>query len=130
MRTGEDFQLQFYLGGPPFKYSRALTEHTNFVNCIRYVRNNRRLRGYGAAGARSCVVAWLMTSNRYNPSGSQVISVASDKQGIVYDGKVPQLFLCIQCCLTLLAPRGFPAAAASVCPALLVAHVCVCVCVC
>lgn len=56
--AGEDFQLQFYLGGPPFKYSKAVTQHTNFVNCV-----------------------------RYSPDGSRFVSVSSDKQGLVYDGK-------------------------------------------
>ncbi len=35
--AGEDFQMQFYTGGPPFKYKRAITDHSNFVNCVRCV---------------------------------------------------------------------------------------------
>ena len=54
---GEDFSLSFYAGGPPFKYDKALKEHTNFVNCV-----------------------------RYSPDGEKFISVASDKTGIVCDG--------------------------------------------
>ena len=58
MVTGsEDFSLQFY-SGPPFKYTCGLKEHTNFVNCT-----------------------------RFSPDGSKLVSVSSDKQGVVYDGE-------------------------------------------
>jgi len=53
---GEDFTLSFY-GGPPFRYEKALKDHTNFVNCVRYA-----------------------------PDGSRFISVGADKAGIIYDG--------------------------------------------
>jgi WD40 repeat protein len=58
---GEDFALSLY-GGPPFKYERSLKEHSNFVNCVRYA-----------------------------PDGSKFVSVASDKQGLVYDGVTGEL---------------------------------------
>lgn len=55
---GEDFSLSFYAGGPPFKYERALKEHSNFVNCVRYA-----------------------------PDGGRFLSVSSDKAGVVYNGE-------------------------------------------
>jgi len=55
---GEDFQLSFYEGGPPYKYARTLKEHSNFVNCVRYA-----------------------------PDGSRFLSVSSDKAGVVYSGE-------------------------------------------
>ena len=55
---GEDFSLSFYAGGPPFKYDKALKEHSNFVNCVRFA-----------------------------PDGSRFLSVSSDKTGIVYNGE-------------------------------------------
>jgi len=58
---GEDFQLQLY-NGVPFKYGRAFSEHSNFVNCVRYA-----------------------------PDGSKFVSVASDKTAIVYDGKTGEV---------------------------------------
>jgi WD40 repeat protein len=58
---GEDFTLTFY-GGPPFRYEKALKDHTNFVNCV-----------------------------RYSPDGNRFISVSSDKTGLVYDGTTATL---------------------------------------
>jgi WD40 repeat protein len=55
---GEDFNVSFYSGGPPFKYTHGLKEHSNFVNCLRYA-----------------------------PDGSRFVSVSSDKTGVVYDGE-------------------------------------------
>ena len=54
---GYFFQVTFY-SCPPAKYQKGLSEHTNFVNCI-----------------------------RYSPCGSKFVSVSSDKTGIIYEGK-------------------------------------------
>ncbi|KAE8667207.1 Detected protein of confused Function [Hibiscus syriacus] len=54
---GEDFLVNFY-EGPPFKFKLSHRGHSNFVNCI-----------------------------RFSPDGSKLISVSSDKKGIIYDAK-------------------------------------------
>ncbi|XP_027167454.1 actin-interacting protein 1-2 [Coffea eugenioides] len=54
---GEDFLVNFY-EGPPFKFKLSHRDHSNFVNCI-----------------------------RFSPDGSKLISVSSDKKGILYDAK-------------------------------------------
>jgi len=53
----EDFKVNFF-EGPPFKYSKSGKDHTRFVNCV-----------------------------RFSPNGEKVVSVGSDKLGIIYDGK-------------------------------------------
>ncbi|CAM8918683.1 unnamed protein product [Rhodiola kirilowii] len=53
----EDFLVNFY-EGPPFKFKLSHRDHSNFVNCI-----------------------------RFSPDGTKLISVSSDKKGIVYDAK-------------------------------------------
>lgn len=54
---GEDNQVSWF-EGPPFKFKKGITDHTRFVNCV-----------------------------RYNPTGTLLASVSSDKKGIFYDGK-------------------------------------------
>ncbi|XP_038994147.1 actin-interacting protein 1-2-like [Hibiscus syriacus] len=54
---GEDFLVNFY-EGPPFKFKLSHRGHSNFVNCI-----------------------------RFSPDGSKLISVSSDKKGLIYDAK-------------------------------------------
>ncbi|XP_031259365.1 actin-interacting protein 1-2-like [Pistacia vera] len=54
---GEDFLVNFY-EGPPFKFKLSYSDHSNFVNCV-----------------------------RFSPDGSKFISVSSDKKGIIFDGK-------------------------------------------
>ncbi|KAJ0038224.1 hypothetical protein Pint_22234 [Pistacia integerrima] len=54
---GEDFLVNFY-EGPPFKFKLSHRDHSNFVNCI-----------------------------RFSPDGNKLISVSSDKKGLIYDGK-------------------------------------------
>ncbi|XP_069139831.1 actin-interacting protein 1-like [Argopecten irradians] len=53
----EDFNLVFF-EGPPFKFKKTLSDHTAFVNAVRYA-----------------------------PQGEVFISGGSDKQAFVYDGK-------------------------------------------
>ncbi|XWS77419.1 hypothetical protein CRYUN_Cryun01aG0260000 [Craigia yunnanensis] len=55
---GKDFLVNFY-EGPPFKFKLFRKEHSNLVNCF-----------------------------RFSPDGSKLISVSSDKMGIIYDGKI------------------------------------------
>jgi len=54
---GEDFKVNWF-PGPPFKYEKSISEHTRYVNCV-----------------------------RFSPDGSKFISVGSDKKGFLYDGK-------------------------------------------
>ncbi|KAJ8605356.1 hypothetical protein CTAYLR_002341 [Chrysophaeum taylorii] len=53
----EDFRVVFYKG-PPFKIDHSVSEHRNYVNCVRYA-----------------------------PSGDLFASVGSDKKIVLYDGK-------------------------------------------
>ncbi|KAJ4846893.1 Actin-interacting protein 1-2 [Turnera subulata] len=54
---GEDFLVNFY-EGPPFKFKLSHRDHSNFVNCVRFA-----------------------------PDGSKFITVSSDKNGFLFDGK-------------------------------------------
>ncbi|CAH9082783.1 unnamed protein product [Cuscuta europaea] len=54
---GEDFLVNFY-EGPPFKFKQSHRHHSNFVNCL-----------------------------RFSPDGNKLISVSSDKKGVLYDAK-------------------------------------------
>jgi WD40 repeat protein len=58
---GEDFKFNWY-EGPPFKWKSSNTNHTRYVNGV-----------------------------RFSPDGTRVISVGSDKKGFIYDGKDPNL---------------------------------------
>lgn len=53
----EDFVVNWY-EGPPFKYKAKMTDHTRFVNCL-----------------------------RFSPDGSHLITAGSDKMMFLYDGK-------------------------------------------
>jgi len=54
---GEDMLVAFHQG-PPFKYNKSHTLHTNFVNCV-----------------------------RYSPDGAYVVSAGSDSKVCLYEGK-------------------------------------------
>jgi WD40 repeat protein len=53
----EDFAVNFY-EGPPFRFLKTMRDHTKYVNCV-----------------------------RFSPDGNKLVSVSSDKRGILYDGK-------------------------------------------
>lgn len=55
--ASEDFKLNWF-PGPPFKYEKSISDHTRFVNCV-----------------------------RFSPDGAKVVTVGQDKKGFVYDGK-------------------------------------------
>lgn len=57
MTGSEDFRVVFYKG-PPFSMDHSVSEHKNYVNCL-----------------------------RYSPSGDVIASVGSDKKIVLYDGK-------------------------------------------
>jgi len=57
MTGGQDFQVAFH-EGPPFKFARSYTEHTNFVNSV-----------------------------RYSPDGEWAVSAGSDSKVCLYKGK-------------------------------------------
>ncbi|XP_031563060.1 WD repeat-containing protein 1-like [Actinia tenebrosa] len=55
--ASEDFAVNFY-EGPPFKFKHRNSEHTNFVNCV-----------------------------KYSPDGSVFVSGGADGKVVLYDGK-------------------------------------------
>jgi len=57
MTGSEDNKVNWY-EGPPFKFKGSAKGHSRWINCV-----------------------------RFSPDGSKVLSVASDKTGIFYDGK-------------------------------------------
>jgi len=58
LATGsEDFLLGWF-EGPPFKFKKTVAEHSRYVNCV-----------------------------RFSPDGNKLISVGSDKKGVILDGK-------------------------------------------
>jgi len=59
--ASEDNSLAFF-AGPPFKFQSTLTDHKNFVNCV-----------------------------RYHPKGDVFISGGADGKSFIYDGKTAEL---------------------------------------
>jgi len=58
LATGsEDFKMNWF-EGPPFKYKASNTQHTRYINAV-----------------------------RFSPDGSKLVTVGSDKKGFIYDGK-------------------------------------------
>uniref|UniRef100_A0A6B2L0E5 Uncharacterized protein n=1 Tax=Arcella intermedia TaxID=1963864 RepID=A0A6B2L0E5_9EUKA len=58
LATGsEDFKLNWF-EGPPFKFKASTTQHTRYVNCV-----------------------------RFSPDGNKVFTAGSDKKCFIYDGK-------------------------------------------
>eukprot|EP01111_Echinosteliopsis_oligospora_P015948 TRINITY_DN647_c0_g1_i1.p1 TRINITY_DN647_c0_g1~~TRINITY_DN647_c0_g1_i1.p1 ORF type:complete len:595 (-),score=176.23 TRINITY_DN647_c0_g1_i1:49-1833(-) len=53
----EDLQTNWF-EGPPFKFNKKHTDHTRFVNCV-----------------------------RFSPDGNKMLTVGADKKGFFYDGK-------------------------------------------
>ncbi|CAH1258183.1 WDR1 [Branchiostoma lanceolatum] len=58
---GDDTTTTFY-EGPPFKFKISLTDHTRFVNCV-----------------------------RFSPDGERFVTVSADGKGFIYDGKTAEL---------------------------------------
>eukprot|EP01133_Synstelium_polycarpum_P013409 gene13409-15793_t len=66
--TGSEDCAVNWFEGPPFKYNKALAaNHQRFVNCV-----------------------------RFSPDGSKVISVSSDKTGVIFDGKTGDKLIDLQ----------------------------------
>ena len=91
---GEDFNVSFYTGAP-FKYSKGIKEHSNFVNCARFsptgalfvtVSSDRTAKVYaGESGA--CVGrldpagmhAGSVFAACWSPDGARLVTAAGDK---------------------------------------------------
>eukprot|EP01114_Cavostelium_apophysatum_P020409 TRINITY_DN682_c0_g1_i1.p1 TRINITY_DN682_c0_g1~~TRINITY_DN682_c0_g1_i1.p1 ORF type:complete len:604 (+),score=185.68 TRINITY_DN682_c0_g1_i1:158-1969(+) len=56
--TGSEDFLTCWFEGPPFKFKKSIKDHTRFVNCV-----------------------------RFSPDGNKLLTVSSDKTGILFDGK-------------------------------------------
>ena len=69
---GEDFLVN-YFEGPPFKFKKAIKDHTRFVNCI-----------------------------RFSPDGNKFLTVGSDKQGLLFSFYIFFFFLLLLFLLFLL----------------------------
>lgn len=97
--AGED-QHTTFLEGPPFKFTKMLREHTNFVNCVRYSHDGDKFITGGADGkvfvydgksadnvgelgcpAHKAGVYALC----YSPDNSQILTVSADKTAKLWD---------------------------------------------
>jgi len=56
--TGSEDLAVNWFEGPPFKYKKSIKDHTRFITCV-----------------------------RFSPDGNKMVSVGTDKLGLLYDGK-------------------------------------------
>ena len=99
---GEDFKMSFY-SGPPFKFSAALKEHSNFVNCVRYAPDGARFASFSADkscivydGETAAVIGKLEAAHgggvyagAWSPDGTQIATACGDKTVRVFDMTSP-----------------------------------------
>lgn len=96
----EDFSVIFY-EGPPFKFKCSKTEHTNFVNCVRYSPDGEKFISGGADGKlyiydgkTSDLIGELgapkahsggIYSICFSPDGKKLLSVSGDKTAKIWN---------------------------------------------
>ncbi|GAU92570.1 hypothetical protein RvY_04633 [Ramazzottius varieornatus] len=109
--ASEDYSVGLYQG-PPFKFDKTLTEHSNFVNCVRYSPNGERFASGGADGkifiyegkdgAKQIELGAELKAHSggvyavcFSPDNTQLISASGDKTCKLWDvstGQVVQEF--------------------------------------
>ncbi|KII69623.1 WD repeat-containing protein 1 [Thelohanellus kitauei] len=102
----EDYKL-LHFKGPPFKYDKTLTYHSNFVNCVRYSRDGEYIASAGSDGkififnAKTCErISELVSEGKdkaheggvyaisWSPCNKKLLSASGDKTCKIWD--VPQ----------------------------------------
>uniref|UniRef100_A0A8C1NLL5 WD repeat domain 1 n=1 Tax=Cyprinus carpio TaxID=7962 RepID=A0A8C1NLL5_CYPCA len=72
--TGSDDNCTTFLEGPPFKFKCTISDHSRFVNCVRFSPDGNRYASAGADGQ----VSW-------SPDSTQLISASGDKTVKLWD---------------------------------------------
>lgn len=102
----EDFTAVFY-EGPPFKFSCTKSEHTNFVNCVRYSPDGSRFISGGSDGklymydgTSSDFIAEIgepkahagsIFSICFSPDSKKLLSASGDKTAKIWDLETRQI---------------------------------------
>lgn len=111
--ASEDMRTQFY-EGPPFKYSQQHSEHSNFVNCVRfspkgdvYITCGQDGKAIVYDGKSSALIGYLADANvkdgngekahsggiyalDFSPDGSEVLTVSGDKTAKIWNVETKQ----------------------------------------
>ncbi|XP_052831609.1 actin-interacting protein 1 [Octopus bimaculoides] len=97
--ASEDYSI-IMCEGPPFKFSKKIDTHTNFVNCIRYSPNGEKFISGGADGKAfvydgkngetigelgSPAHKGGIYGIAFNPDNSEVLTVSGDKTAKIWD---------------------------------------------
>uniref|UniRef100_A0A0B7A8M8 Uncharacterized protein n=1 Tax=Arion vulgaris TaxID=1028688 RepID=A0A0B7A8M8_9EUPU len=96
----EDFSTVFY-DGPPFKFKCTISDHQNFVNCVRYspdgeqfisgssdgklfLYDGKTTNQIGEIGAPKAHAGGIYSIS-FSPNGKKVVSVSGDKTAKIWD---------------------------------------------
>jgi len=103
LATGsEDFSVA-WLEGPPFKFKKAMKDHTRFVNCVRFSPDGNKLLtvggdklGFFYDAKTGDKIGQLSTANghtaaiyscSWSPDSKQVLTTSADKSCIIWDAE-------------------------------------------
>ncbi|XP_048241115.1 actin-interacting protein 1-like [Haliotis rufescens] len=104
--TASEDQTVVFLEGPPFKYTKTIGVHTNFVNCVRFsptgdvfITGGADARAYVFDGKTGEQIGELgapahgggIYALDFSPDGSQVLTVSGDKTAKIWDVPSRQL---------------------------------------
>ncbi|OQV26168.1 Actin-interacting protein 1 [Hypsibius exemplaris] len=106
--TGSEDYSVGHFQGPPFKFDKTLTEHTNFVNCVRYSPNGEKFASGGADGkifiydgkeaTKLLELGGEMKAHNggvygicFSPDNTQLISASGDKTCKLWDVSTGQV---------------------------------------
>ncbi|OCT96723.1 hypothetical protein XELAEV_18008935mg [Xenopus laevis] len=99
--TGSDDNCCAFFEGPPFKFKFTMSDHSRFVNCVRFSPDGSRLASAGAdgqiflydgkTGEKVCSLGGSKAHDggiyavSWSPDGTQLLSASGDKTAKIWD---------------------------------------------